>query len=102
MLEISPETITSWIDPREVIHLAGRLVTLASENPPGMKWRALQLGRFLRSAGLAVAYDYIEPQRPNLAARLDGNTMSLPSFFVVTQIRCQSPAYGLLTRTVAR
>ena len=74
MVKISSETIRSWINPQEVIDLAGRLVTLPSENPPGGEAAvAGELGNFLRSAGFTVEYGYLEPQRPNLTARLDGN-----------------------------
>ena len=73
MLEISPETIKSWIKPQEVIDLAGRLVALRSENPPGNEATVARLlGKFLRSAGLITAYQSIDPRRDNLVARLDG------------------------------
>ena len=73
MLEISPETIRSWINPQEVIELTGRLVALPSENPPGREAGvARRLGKFLRSAGLITEYQSIDPRRDNLVAHLDG------------------------------
>jgi len=73
-MQISAETIRSWIDPQEVIDLAGRLVALPSENPPGREMAVARLlGKFLRLAGLKVEYQSIKPRRANLVARLDGN-----------------------------
>ena len=71
-MDIAPEIIRKWIDPRAVTGLATRLVALPSENPPGREEGVARLvGKFLHSAGLKVEYQSIEPRRSNLVARLD-------------------------------
>ncbi len=62
------------IDARAVVALTRRLVRFNTANPPGQEEEAVRcLGAYLAAAGIAVAYQQVEPGRANLIARLPGS-----------------------------
>jgi succinyl-diaminopimelate desuccinylase len=69
-----PSTRLDRIDEREVVALTRRLVRFNTANPPGQEEAAARcLGEYLAAAGIAVAYQQVEPGRANLVARLPGS-----------------------------
>lgn len=58
---------------RDVVDLAGRLVRVPGENPPGLEAATVSLlAEECRARGLEVTLDEVAPGRPNLVARLEG------------------------------
>lgn len=61
------------ITPPSVASLTQQLIRFDTTNPPGGEAACIQmLEHLLREAGLDTVVDGVEPERPNLVARLTG------------------------------
>lgn len=65
------------VDRREVVELTRDLIRVDTSNPPGNEGPAMRLlGEYLSQWGIDVQYQEVERGRPNLLARLGGESSS--------------------------